>query len=45
MCLKLTKEKSIKAQVILKGFALHIKELEKAHPKNIKVIYGGVKNA
>ena len=45
MHLKLTKEQSIKAQVILKGFELHIKELEKAHPKNIKVIYGGVKNA
>ena len=45
MQLELTKEKSIKAQVILKGFELHIKELEKAHPKNIKVIYGGVKNA
>ncbi len=45
MQIELTKEESIKAQDILKGFELHIKELEKAHPKNIKVIYGGVKNA
>lgn len=45
MHLELTKAKSLKAQVILKGFELHMNELEKAHPKNIKVIYGGVKNA
>ncbi|HZK39738.1 MAG TPA: ribosomal-processing cysteine protease Prp [Clostridia bacterium] len=45
MHLKLTKEQSLKAQVILKGFELHINELQKAHPKNIKVIYGGVENA
>ncbi len=45
MKLELSKEQAVTAQVILKGFELHIRELEKAHPKNIKVIYGGVNNA
>lgn len=45
MKLELAKEQAVKAQDILKGFELHIRELEKAHPKNIKVIYGGVNNA
>ena len=30
---------------ILKGFELHINSLKKQYPKNIKVIYGGFKNA
>ena len=42
MHLALTKEQGVIAQDILKGFELHIRALEKAHPNNIKVIYGGV---
>jgi len=42
MHLTLTKEQAIKAQELLKGFELHMRELEKAHSKNIKLIYGGV---
>ena len=30
---------------ILKGLELHINSLKKQYPKNIKVIYGGFKNA
>ncbi len=45
MKLELQEEQAVKAVDILKGFELHIRELEKAHPKNIKVIYGGVNNA
>ena len=30
---------------ILKGFEAHINSLKKQYPKNIKVIYGGFKNA
>ncbi|MEI6580056.1 MAG: ribosomal-processing cysteine protease Prp [Eubacteriales bacterium] len=45
MMMMLTKEQATKAQDILKGFEIHMRELEKAHPKNIKVIYGGVNNA
>lgn len=28
---------------VLKGFELHMRELAQSYPKNIKVIYGGVK--
>ena len=28
---------------VLKGFELHLRELAKAYPNNIKVIYGGVR--
>ncbi len=45
MRLTLTKEQAIKAQDLLKGFELQMRELNKAHSKNIKVIYGGVLNA
>ncbi len=34
-----------KCRDILKGFELHINSLRKQYPKNIKVIYGGFKNA
>ena len=34
-----------KCLAVLKGFELHVTELSKQYPKNIKVIYGGVKNA
>ncbi len=30
---------------VLKGLELHLKELSKQYPENIKIIYGGVKNA
>ncbi len=32
-------------EVVLKGLELHLKELSKQYPQNIKIIYGGVKNA
>ncbi|MBR3438341.1 MAG: ribosomal-processing cysteine protease Prp [Clostridia bacterium] len=37
------KKDSDMVQTVLKGFKLHIKELAKEYPENIKVIYGGVK--
>ena len=37
------KKDSDTVQTVLKGFKLHIKELAKEYPENIKVIYGGVK--
>ena len=33
------------AESVLRGLELHLTELSKQYPKNIKVIYGGVKNA
>ena len=33
------------AETVLKGLELHLTELSKQYPLNIKVIYGGVKNA
>ena len=39
------KEPCDKCLAVLKGFELHATELSKQYPKNIKVIYGGVKNA
>ena len=35
----------IKCRDILKGFEIHINSLKKQYPNNIKVIYGGFKNA
>ncbi len=32
-------------EVVLKGLELHLKELSRQYPQNIKIIYGGVKNA
>jgi len=32
-------------QNLLKGFDLHVRELAKQFPKNIKIIYGGSQNA
>ncbi len=32
-------------EVVLRGLELHLKELSKQYPQNIKIIYGGVKNA
>ncbi len=33
------------AVAVLKGLELHLTELSKQYPENIKIIYGGVKNA
>ena len=38
-------EECDKCLAVLKGFELHMTELSKQYPQNIKVIYGGVKNA
>lgn len=45
MELTLTRSTALIAQDLLKGFELHISSLAKDYPKNIKVKYGGVRNA
>lgn len=42
MELVLTQPQAELAQTTLQGFALHIRELAKTFPQNIRVIYGGV---
>ena len=32
-------------EAVLRGLELHLTELSKQYPQNIKLIYGGVKNA
>ena len=44
MVLKLN-ESNDKCEAVLRGLELHLTELSKQYPQNIKVIYGGVKNA
>ena len=44
MCVKLNKPDE-QAETVLKGLELHLTELSKQYPQNIKIIYGGVKNA
>ncbi len=39
------KEPNERAETVLKGLELHLTELSKQYPDNIKIIYGGVKNA
>ena len=34
-----------RTETVLRGFELHLTELSKQYPENIKIIYGGVKNA
>ncbi len=34
-----------RTETVLKGLELHLSELSKQYPDNIKIIYGGVKNA
>ena len=34
-----------RAETVLKGLELHLSELSEQYPENIKIIYGGVKNA
>ena len=33
------------AEKVLEGFKIHMTGLSKQYPQNIKIIYGGVKNA
>ncbi len=39
------KEPNERTETVLKGLELHLTELSKQYPENIKIIYGGVKNA
>ncbi len=39
------KQPDEQAETVLKGLELHLTELSKQYPQNIKIIYGGVKNA
>ena len=41
----LVKETCERTETVLKGLELHLTELSKQYPDNIKIIYGGVKNA
>ncbi len=38
-------EANEQTDAVLKGLRLHLSELSKQYPENIRVIYGGVKNA
>lgn len=38
-------EPNEQAETVLRGLELHLTELSKQYPQNIKIIYGGVKNA
>ena len=39
------KQTSEQTETVLRGLELHLTELSKQYPENIKIIYGGVKNA
>lgn len=41
----LNSEESAQAQDILRGFKLHLEGLSEQYPQNVKVKYGGVRNA
>lgn len=41
----LSSEESAQAQDILQGFKLHLEGLSEQYPNNVKVKYGGVRNA
>ena len=41
----LVKKPCERTETVLKGLELHLTELSKQYPDNIKIIYGGVKNA
>lgn len=45
MKIVLKKEEAEQAQDILQGLKLHLEELSKDYPRNVKVKYGGVQNA
>ena len=44
MCVTLNQPDE-QAQAVLRGLELHLMELSEQYPENIKIIYGGVKNA
>ena len=44
MCVTLDKTDE-QTETVLRGLELHLTELSKQYPENIKIIYGGVKNA
>ncbi len=44
MCVELNQPNE-QAEAVLRGLELHLTELSKQYPQNIKIIYGGVKNA
>lgn len=45
MRLLLPQDEAQRAQILLKGFELHMVSLAEDYPKNVKVKYGGVRNA
>lgn len=45
MRLLLSQEEAERAQALLKGLELHLLSLAEDYPKNVKVKYGGVRNA
>ncbi|MGN0635831.1 MAG: ribosomal-processing cysteine protease Prp [Acutalibacteraceae bacterium] len=45
MAVRLSAEDAEKVQPLLKGFSLHVRELSRQYPKQLKVIYGGKENA
>ena len=45
MTVRLSAEDAEMVQPLLKGFSLHVRELSRQYPKQLKVIYGGKENA
>ena len=45
MTVRLTGQNANSVQDVLKGFALHMRELSRQYPEKLKVIYGGKNNA
>ena len=45
MRLLLSPEEAQRAQALFKGFGLHLASLAEDYPENVKVKYGGVRNA
>ncbi|MBQ7541741.1 MAG: ribosomal-processing cysteine protease Prp [Clostridia bacterium] len=45
MTVRLSEWDAEPVQVLLKGFALHLRELSRQYPRHLKVIYGGKNNA
>ncbi|MBQ7546714.1 MAG: ribosomal-processing cysteine protease Prp [Clostridia bacterium] len=45
MTVRLSEWDDASVQTLLKGFALHMRELSRQYPRQLKVIYGGKNNA
>ena len=45
LTVRLSAEDAEMVQPLLKGFSLHVRELSRQYPKQLKVIYGGKENA